>query len=183
MNSEALKAEIARPAYLWLAVILALLVSTTAVVVFTSILPAREGVQTLEREREVLSGRRELAGQLGELGEEVSYWASVLPGIGTKLGWSGSASDFSGAILDAATVANVRLDKEINDVRSGETHEVYSKTLYFKAGYPAIEQFISELARLELLVVPGTLSLAPVGEGEDRLGVTLSLTGYAEIQP
>lgn len=183
MDSQALKAELARPAYLWLALTLALLVSATAVVVFASILPDREGVQALELEREVLSKRRELAGQLGELGEEVGYWASVLPTMATKLSWSGSASDFSGAILDAATLANVRLDKEINKVRSGETHKVYSKTLYFKAGYPAIEQFIAELARLDLLVVPGALSLAPTGDGDDSLGVTLSLTGYAEVQP
>lgn len=183
MDRQALKAELARPAYLWLALLLVLLVSTTAMLVFTSILPDRKALQALESEKASLSARRELARQLAELGPEVNYWASELPEMAAKLHWSGSASDFSGAILDAATLAKVRLDKEINEVRGGETHQVFSKTLYFKAEYPAIERFISELGNLELLVVPGTLSLAPAGEGEDRLGVTLSLTGYAELQP
>lgn len=183
MDTRTLKAELARPAYLWIALTLCLLVGTTAVVVLAFILPARQEMQSLQFEQQALIARYERASQLDALGGEVDYWASVVPEMAAKLHWYGSASDFSGAILDAATLANVQLDREINEVRTGETHSVYSKTLYFKARYAAIERFIDELGQLELLVVPGALSLAPADEGEDNLGVTLSLTGYSEAQP
>lgn len=183
MDIQSLKAELNRPAYLWLAVTLVLLVSANAAVVLAYVLPARDGLQAVQQEKAMLIERHQLATQLNELGNEVNYWASVVPQTAEKLNWKGSASDFSGAVLDASILANVRLDKEINEVRSGETHRVYSKTLYFKAGYPAIERFLHELGQRELLVVPGSLSLAPVEEGADTLGVTLSLSGYSEIQP
>lgn len=182
MDNLMLRAELARPAYLWLALLLVLLVSTTAVVVAVSIVPAREALQEARVSYARLSEHRRLASQLSSLREDVSYWASVVPGMAAKLGWRGSASDFSGAILDAATLANIRLDKEVNEVRAADTHRIYSKTLYFKAEYAAVDRFIAELARLDLLVVPGKVSLAPAGEGDDRLGVTLALTGYAEME-
>ncbi|MDY6816543.1 MAG: hypothetical protein SV598_11840 [Pseudomonadota bacterium] len=182
MDNLALRAELARPAYLRLALLLVLLVSTTAAVVAVFIVPAREALQEARESYAALSEHRRLASELSLLREDVSYWASVVPGMTAKLDWRGSASDFSGAILDAATLANVRLDKEVNEVRSGETHRIYSKTLYFKAQYAAVDRFIAELARLDLLVVPGKVSLAPAGEGDDRLGVTLVLTGYAEME-
>jgi len=182
MDNLTLRAELARPAYLWLALLLVLLVISTALVVAFSIVPARENLQAAKESYATLSEHRRLASQLSSLREDVSYWASVVPDMAAKLGWKGSASDFSGAILDAATLANIRLEKEVNEVRSGETHRIYSKTLYFRAQYGAFERFVAELARLDLLVVPGKVSLAPAGESDDRLGVTLSLTGYAEME-
>lgn len=182
MDNLALRAELARPGYLWLALLLILLVSTTAIVVAASIVPAREALQAAQQNYATLSERRRLASQFSSQRDDVHHWASVVPAMAVKLGWRGSAADFSGAILDAATQANVRLDKEINEVRNGTTHRSYWKTLYFKAQYPAIERFIAELARLDLLVVPGKVSLAPAGEGDDRLGITLALTGYAEME-
>lgn len=182
MDNLTLRAELSRPGYLWLALLLVLLVSTTAIVVAVSIVPAREDLQEARESYATLSEHLELASQLSSLRDDVSYWASVVPGMAAKLGWKGSASDFSGAILDAATLANIRLDKEVNEVRRGETHLIYSKTLYFKAQYGAVDRFVAELARLDLLVVPGKVSLAPAGEGDDRLGVTLALTGYAEME-
>lgn len=182
MDRQLLRAELARPVYLAITALLVAMVIGTWYLLLVVIRPAQTELHALEDARVGLVSRQDQYLALDGDRQAVKRWAGVLPEMASRLSWRGSSTDFSQVILDSATRVGIRLDREINELREIRSTRVYSKTLYFTGSYRLLEQFLSELGRQDVLIVPGSLSVEPAGEGSDLLAITLSLTGYSESE-
>lgn len=183
MDSQALKAELRRPAYLMAAVALALLALAVWLVLAGLVYPAQEKARNLQHQLEGITAEIALRQNLEPVAEQAATLGAALPALRAKLAWRGSSGDFSRAVLDAATLTGIGLDREINDVRVGSGHRIYVKTVYFQSGYEGFERFLATLQNLDMLVVPVSVAIAEQADHPDLLAVTLTLNGYSEQQP
>ncbi len=176
---EWVSAELRRPRYRTLWWLNVLVLALALIVMLAIVLPLREQLVANRAAKASQSTSYALYQKLEGEREEILRLQEQLPALAEKQQWQGSSAEFSRAVLDAGTRAGVVLQKELNASRTRDGAQVYSKVLNFDADYDTVKSFLSEVAALEMLVVPSRLVLKPSG---DQLAVTLELTAFVEVR-
>lgn len=176
MRLDTVKGELYRPLHRGALLLYATLVIGCVAMTWGWVAPAKEEASRLEQELAVARMHRQVQEQLADHADQLRDVQHAVPRLAEKLQWQGSQTAFSRAVLDAASLAEVSLAKEVNDVGRGGERPVYKKTVELTADYGGLLGFLDELAALEILVVPA--SIVVEGGENDLLDVTLVLTAY-----
>lgn len=181
INRALLASEINRPYAKRLLLVQALILGAAVAVFFVALQPARENSYKLAQERQQFEQQAVLRRAYRGREERVSALYQVLPDLRDKMKWTGTPTDFSRAVLDAANMAGVTLEQEVNEVHDQGSPVRYVKKLEFSASWEALRQFLKQLNELPLIVVVSSISAGPI-EGGEKLSVTLRLTGFSEVK-
>lgn len=141
-------AEIRRPCYRRLLIANAITLVLAIFVAVAFVVPLRHDVAALKQSQLALAQSATLNQQLQDAMPQITRMQKQLPTLVEKQGWQGSSAEFSRAVLDAGTRADVVLQKELNASRQRGDVTVYSKVLNFDAEYATLMAFLQEVSDL-----------------------------------
>lgn len=181
MGRQLLISEVSRPYAKWVLLAHALLVAIVLAVFVFGVQPAQNKSQGLAKEWAEIKREEAVRRAYAGSEERVEALLEALPQLEEKMQWAGTPTDFSRAVLDAANLAGVTLDQEVNEVHDDSRPVRYVKKLEFRANWERLTQFLKELNDLPLIVVVSSITAAPE-EGAEELSVTLKLTGFLGVE-